>query len=99
MTKEQKPSYQINFNANWITRLSICVEVSWPNNVFGVPFALKGLRLLVGAKFARFKTLKNSARNCRFAVSDTFGMRLFLKSEKSALNNPGPTIVFRPILP
>src|SRR6267378_3505653 len=92
-------AYHISFNANWITRLSTCVEVSWPNKVFGVPFALNGLRLLVGAKLVRFKILKNSARNCRLKVSEMLGMRLFLNTEKSTLNNPGPMIVLRPMLP
>src|SRR6266850_2397994 len=82
-----------------MTRLSTCVEVSWPNRVFAVPLALNGPRLLVGAKLARFKTLKNSARNCRLEVSEILGMRLFLKTEKSTLNNPGPIIVLRPMFP
>ncbi len=73
--------------------------MSCPNNVFGVPFALNGLRLLVGAKLVRFKMLKISARNCRLAVSEILGMRLFLNTEKSTLNNPGPMIVLRPMLP
>src|SRR6267142_3877268 len=82
-----------------MTRLSTCVEVSWPNRVFAVPLALNGLRLLVGAKLVRFKTLQNSARNCRLKVSEILGIRLFLNTEKSTLNNPGPIIVLRPILP
>ena len=51
------------------------------------------------AKFARFRTLKNSARNCTLKLSDILLIELFLNTEKSRFIRPGPERMFRPELP
>src|SRR5579872_416021 len=57
-------------------------------------------RLSVGeAKFARLKMLKISARNCALKVSEIRFTRLFLKTEKSSLDRPGPITALRPRSP
>ena len=51
---------------------------------------------LGGPKFAWFSTLKNSARNCRLALSET---AVFLNSDTSRSARPGPVNVPRPRFP
>src|SRR5689334_3667979 len=70
-------SYQISLSANWMSRgcvTSDCkppAEVDAPdpsnNCAWLEPKNGKG-----GAKFARFRMLKNSARNCRLVLSEIF---------------------------
>ncbi len=43
--------------------------------------------------------LKNSARNCALKLSEMRFMWLFLKTEKSSFDSPGPTTALRPKLP
>src|SRR5713226_6799003 len=57
-------------------------------------------RLSVGEeKFARLKTLKISARNWALKLSEIRRMWLFLNTEKSSFESPGPMITLRPRLP
>ena len=42
------------------------------------------------AKFAWFKTLKNSARNCTLKLSEILLIELFLNTEKSRFDQPRP---------
>src|SRR5205807_8059347 len=51
------------------------------------------------AKFARFRTLKNSARNCTLKLSEILLIELFLNSEKSRFIRPGLVKMLRPELP
>src|ERR1700680_5266083 len=51
------------------------------------------------AKFARFKILKNSARNCTVKFSEIRLIELFLNTEKSRFTIPGPVKILRPALP
>src|SRR4029077_15595880 len=51
------------------------------------------------AKFARFKTLKNPARNCTLKFSEIRLIELFLNTEKSRFAVPGPIRMLRPALP
>jgi len=48
------------------------------------------------AKFAWFRILKNSARNCKLTLSDT---RAFFNTDKSSSANPGPVKVSWPFDP
>src|ERR1700674_4204545 len=50
-------------------------------------------------KFARFKILKNSARNCTLKSSEIRLTWLFLNTEKSRFAVPGPIRILRPALP
>ena len=50
-------------------------------------------------KFARFRTLKNSARNCTLKLSEIRLIGLFLNREKSRFDVPGPVRMLRPALP
>src|SRR3977135_1339276 len=43
--------------------------------------------------------LKNSARNCTLKFSEMRRMRLFLNTETSNLDTPGPIIALRPKFP
>ena len=47
-------------------------------------------------KLARFKILKNSARNCARSFSE---IAVFLATEKSVVARPGPVSTLRPALP
>ena len=51
------------------------------------------------AKFAWFRMLKNSARNCILKLSEIFFMGMFLNMEKSRFDVPGPIRMLRPELP
>ncbi len=77
------------------------VEVSWPALGRAAPLALKICRLgfVGGLKFARFKTLKISRRNCTLKPSENLLIRLFLNSDASRFERPGPMRVLRPALP
>src|ERR1700686_4749582 len=50
-------------------------------------------------KLARFRILKNSARNCTLKLSEILLTGLFLNSEKSKFERPGPVRMLRPELP
>src|SRR5712692_1701647 len=68
---------------------------SW-SNIWAVPPPVKA----VGTpKLARFKALKNSARNCRLELSEIFLIGKFLNTEKSRFLSDGPSMLFRPALP
>src|ERR1700730_11123174 len=60
-------------------------------------FVLSGLTGT--AKFARFKMLKNSARNCTLKLSEIFLIGLFLNTEKSRFDVPDPIRMLRPAFP
>src|SRR6202049_2598626 len=60
----------------------------------------KTARLSVGdEKFARLRILKNSARNWALKFSEIRLTWLFLKTEKSSFDSPGPIRTLRPKLP
>jgi hypothetical protein len=48
------------------------------------------------AKFAWFRILKNSARNCKLTLSDT---RVFFNTDRSSSAKPGPVNVSLPTFP
>jgi len=80
----------------------VVVDVSNPAEPVGTPVE-SNMSVLVGvtgtAKLAWFKILKNSARNCTLKVSEIFLIGLFLNTEKSSSERPGPVRMFRPALP
>src|SRR3984893_12837342 len=94
--------YQMIFSANWISLAVVVVEVSNPATPVGAPVESK-MSVLSGvtgtAKFAWFKMLKISARNCTLNDSDILLTGLFLNTEKSRFIVPGPVKIFRPALP
>src|ERR1700730_3693650 len=51
------------------------------------------------AKLARFSTLKASARNCTLKLSEILLIGLFLNTERSRLEVPGPIRMLRPLFP
>src|SRR5258706_4887502 len=85
-----------------MSRAVVVVEVSRPATPVGAPVESK-ISVLSGVtgteKLARFRTLKNSARNCTLKFSEIFVTRLFLKTEKSRFERPGPIRILRPELP
>src|SRR5580658_2469943 len=93
---EEPYNYQISFRPNWIWRDAVDVDVMTPavgeipevaeenTTAFGIP------------KFARFKMLKSSARNCRVTFSES---AVFLIADRSSSATPGPMSVSRPTLP
>jgi hypothetical protein len=92
--------YQTSFRADWIS-LAV-VEVSKPAPGTGTPVESNIVTLsgVTGtAKFARFRKLKNSARNCTVKSSEIGLMKLFLNTEKSRFYVPGPIKMLRPALP
>src|SRR6266852_4725211 len=65
--------YQMNFNPNCISRDGVCVEgESWPKR----PARMSRLAT-EGGKLARFRMLKNSARNCTTKDSEILGILVF----------------------
>src|ERR1700694_4175202 len=89
-------------SANCISLAVVVVELSKPATPVGVPVESK-MSVLSGetgtAKFAWFKMLKTSARNCTLKDSDIFLTWLFLNTEKSRFIVPGPVRMLRPALP
>src|SRR3984893_6982364 len=89
-------------SANCISLAVVVVELSKPETPVGVPGESK-MSVLSGetgtAKFAWFKMLKTSARNCTLKDSDIFLTWLFLNTEKSRFIVPGPVRMLRPALP
>jgi hypothetical protein len=71
-------AYQISFNPNWMSRPSWALVI--------VPLAALLMLLFGRPKFAWFKMLKNSARNCRRSRSVSV---LFLIRLKSNALTPG----------
>jgi hypothetical protein len=80
----------------------VVVEVSKPATPVGDPLESK-MSVLSGAmgtaKLARFRMLKNSARNCTLKFSEILLIGLFLNTEKSRFESPGPVRMLRPALP
>src|ERR1700739_465618 len=97
-------AHQINFSANWISLPGVAVgPVSTPAVGDGLPVPSKMSvrnRAVDGrAKLARFRTSKNSARNCTLKLSEILLIVLFLNTEKSRFIRPGPVTLLRPELP
>src|SRR5579863_5608732 len=85
-------------NCIWRSAVAVLVEkpkfdapISWPPDCEKVPNPAPGVE-----NVAWFRMLKNSARNCNLNLSVRF---VFLMSEKSKFENPGPTKVLRPKFP
>ena len=80
----------------------VVVEVSKPAAPFGVPVESK-ISVLSGvigiAKLARFKRLNISALNCTLKDSENLRMWVFLMTDRSRLDRPGPVKILRPALP
>ena len=99
---ESGSAYQTIFNANWISLDVVVVEVNNPAAPVGAPVESK-ISVLSGltgtAKLVRFKILKNSARNCTLKFSEILVMGLFLNTEKSRFDVPGPISILRPAFP
>ena len=93
--------YQNNSRmANCIWREVVAVEVIWP--AFGRATAAPVPEKIVrfgSEKFRRFSRLKNSARNCRVALSPSAFSAVSFISEKSKLARPGPRNILRPAFP
>src|ERR1700730_6703251 len=99
----RRTHYQASLIANCISRAGVVVEVSLPAiPCKSAPVESKMVTLsgVTGtAKFARFKILKNSARNCTVKFSEIRLIELFLNTEKSRFAVPGPIRMLRPALP
>src|ERR1039458_3228870 len=91
---------KISFNATWICRDVVVVAVISPEEETGEPVAVNRLRLLSGGKkLVLLKTLKASTLNWASNPSLTLEMRVFLKSERSNSESPGPISELRRELP
>ena len=93
---ERPPSalHQRSFNPNCTCRADVAVAVITPA-VGETPVGVNTIAF--GAlKFARFRMLKSSARNCRLARSPK---RNSLRNDKSHVASPGPASVSRPRFP
>src|ERR1700730_6260869 len=94
--------YQMIFSANWISLAVVVVEVSNPATPVGAPVESK-MSVLSGvtgtAKFAWFRMLKTSARNCTWKDSDILLTGMVLTNERSRFTVPGPVRMLRPALP
>src|ERR1700730_15524165 len=92
----------MSLRANCISLAVVDVEVNKPATPVEAPLESK-MSVLSGvtgkAKFARFKMLKNSARNCTLKLSEILLIELFLNTEKSKFDVPGPVKILRPELP
>lgn len=102
MSRESESAYHAIFSANWISLDVVVVEVNSPAAPVSDPVesnmsVLSGVT--GGAKFGRFRTLKNSARNCTLKLSEIFFTGKFLNIEKSKFDVPGPMSMLRPALP
>jgi len=80
----------------------VVVDFSKPATPVGVPVESK-MSVLSGvtgtAKLARFSALKISARNCTLKLSEILFTTLFLNTERSRFEVPGPIRMLRPPLP
>src|SRR5690348_14462290 len=90
------PTHHTNFSPSWIWRDVVDVAVITPAVGLGVVDAELNTTAFGVAKFARFRRLKNSARNCRLTRSE---IAVFFSSDASSSASPGPTSTFLPTFP
>jgi hypothetical protein len=82
--------YQTSFRADWISLAVVEVSEPAPGTRTPVESNIVTLSGVTGtAKFARFRKLKNSGRNCTLKSSEIGLMKLFLKTEKSRVRRAG----------
>ena len=74
----------------------VAVDVMMPAVGAGDDEAAENTTVLGVEKFARFKKLKNSARNCMRSLSE---IGVSLARERSRVARPGPVRMSRPALP
>ena len=85
-----------SFNPNWTCRDVPDVAVITPAVGDGPELAVENTTVFGVLKLARFRRLKNSARNCILTRSVT---AVLFSTEKSTVAVPGPMRVSRPTLP